>query len=116
MIHPYDKQYKTTFDHMRFPTLAQKYYSDTMFVKLKSLQLNKCVQVFTDGSGDCHVYPMILKSQAPEALMAFIQDVGVPRNLVTDGSREETHGRWKEIIRKFRIHASESEPYSQWKD
>ena len=75
--------------------------------------MNKCVQVFTDGSRDCHTYPMTLKSQAPGTFMSFIQDVGVPRNLVTDGAKEETHSRWKEIVRKFRIYASESEPYSQ---
>ena len=116
VIHPYDKRYKTTFDHMRFPTLAQKYYSDTMFVKLKSLQQNKCAQVFTDGGGDIHVYPIQSKSQAPEALMNFIQDVGVPRDLVTDGAKEETLGRWKEIVKKFRIHSRASEAYSQWQN
>ena len=48
--------------------------------------------------------------------MAFIQDVSIPRNFVTDGAREETHNCWKEIVRKFRIHASKSEPYLQWKN
>ena len=52
-------------------------------------------------SGDYRVYPMILKSQAPEALVSFIRDVGVPRNLVTDGAREKKHGYWKEIVRNF---------------
>ena len=48
--------------------------------------------------------------------MSFIRDVGDPRNLVTDGAKEETHSCWKEIVRKFRIYASESETYSQWKN
>ena len=59
---------------------------------------------------------MKIKSQAPEALVSFIQDVGVPRNFVTNGDREKTHARWKEIVRKFRIREGESDPYSQWQN
>ena len=98
---------------MRLSTLAQKYYSDTMFVKNKSLQQNKCVQVFIDGDGDCHVYLINTNFQVPEAFMNFIQDVRFPRDLVTDGAKEEALGHWKEIFRKFRIHSQESEAYSQ---
>ena len=33
VIHPYDKRYRTTFDHLRFLGLRDKYYSDTLFNK-----------------------------------------------------------------------------------
>ena len=72
VVHPYDKRYRTTFDHMRFPTLSQKYYTDTMFVKIKSLQQNKCAQIFTDGGGDVHAYPIRKEAEAPDAFMKFI--------------------------------------------
>ena len=39
---------------MRFPTLAQKYYYDTMVIKIKLLQQSECTQVFTDGEDDIH--------------------------------------------------------------
>ena len=70
--------------------LNQKYYSDTMFLKIRSLQKNKYVQVFTDEGGDTHVYSFPKKSQTLEALMNFIQNSSVPRDLVTDVVMEET--------------------------
>ena len=102
------KDRKNTFGHMRFPTLAQKYYSDTMFVKIKSLQQN---QVYSN------VYcPFPKKFHAPEAIMIFTQNVGVPQNIVTDGTFEETKGRSKEIVDKFRLSSRELEPYSHWQN
>ena len=47
VIYPYDKRYKSTFNHMRFPTLASKYYSDTMFTKVKLTRGHMMAQVFT---------------------------------------------------------------------
>ena len=116
VIHPYDKRYKTTFDHMRFPNLASKYYSDTMFTKLTSVRQNKMAQIFTDGKGDTHLYPLKRKAQVGSSLMSFIQDVGVPRDLVTDGAKEENLGEWQETQKKFRIRQHTTEPYSQWQN
>jgi hypothetical protein len=116
VIHPYDKRYKTTFDHMRFPNLASKYYSDTMFTKLTSVRQNNIAQIFIDGKGDTQMYPLKRKSHVGSTLMSFIQDVGVPRYLVTDGAKEETLGKWKETQKKFRIKQHTSEPYSQWQN
>ena len=48
--------------------------------------------------------------------MKFIQDVGVPRDLVSDMAKAETQGRWKEITSKFRIKSKQSEAYSQWQN
>ena len=58
VTHPYDKWYKNTYDHMWFPTLASKYYSDTMFCKINSVRGNTAAQFFTDRKGDSHVYPL----------------------------------------------------------
>ena len=116
VIHPYDKRYKTTFNHMRFPTLASKYYSDTMFTKIKSIRGHKMAQVFTDGKGDTHLYPLTEKAAVGSSLMTFIQDIGVPRDLVTDGAKEETLGTWLETAKKFRIRQHIAEPYSQWQN
>ena len=116
VIHPYDKRYKTTFDHMRFPNLASKYYSDTMFTKQTSVRQNRMAQIFTDGKGDTHLYPLKRKAQVGRSLMSFIQDVGVPRDLVTDGAKEENSGEWEETQKKFRIRQHTTEPYSQWQN
>ena len=77
---------------MRFPNLATKYYSDTLFTKLKSIKMNAVAQVFIDGMGDNHSYPLRQKSQAGDSLMSSIHDVGVPRDLVTDDEKKENIG------------------------
>ena len=98
---------------MIFLTLAYKYYSDIMFVKIRYLQQNKCTHVFIDGGGGAtYVYPFSKKYQAPEALITIIQDFGVHRDLVTDGSMEDNKGHW-DILDKVRIRVRESEPYLQ---
>jgi hypothetical protein len=40
---------------------------------------------------------MKLKSEAGFALQEFIQDVSVPSILHTDGAKELTEGKWKEV-------------------
>ena len=97
VINSYDKQYKTTFDHMRFPTLAYNYYSDTMFCKINSIRGITVAQVFIDGKGDIYVYPLERKSLICGSLMSFIHDIGIPRDLVTGGAKEETIGDWVEV-------------------
>ena len=63
MIHPYDKRYKTIYDHTRFLILISKYYSDTIFCKIKSIKNNTAAQVFTDGKGDSQFYPLKRKEK-----------------------------------------------------
>ena len=93
MVHPYDRRYETKFDHLRFPGLRDKYYSDTMFCKIKSIRNNICCQVFTNGKGDTHCYPYHRKNKVGGSLMDFINDIGmVPNQIVTDNAKEATLG------------------------
>jgi hypothetical protein len=41
------------------------------------------------------------KSEAPDSLILFIQDIGIPSELYSDDARELTQGRMAEIARKF---------------
>ncbi|KAI2511643.1 Reverse transcriptase (RNA-dependent DNA polymerase) [Fragilaria crotonensis] len=51
-------------------------------------------KVFTNGRGSDHFYPMKSKGLAGQnALMPFIQEVGIPQTIVTDNAPEEVHGR-----------------------
>ena len=47
---------------------------------------------------------------------SFIEEHGIPKELVTDGAKEETLGRWKETADKFRIRAMETIPHSPWQN
>ena len=99
---------------MRFPNLASKYYSDTIFSKIKSIRENSMAQGFSDGKGDTRMYPLTRKNKVGGSLMSFIHDVGVPRDLVTVGANEETLGEWEETQKKFFIRQYVTEPHSQW--
>lgn len=56
-----------------------------------------CAQIFTDGHGFVRVYPVKSKSKAHHALMHFIHDVGVPKDLLIDHALEEMHGEWGQL-------------------
>jgi hypothetical protein len=58
--------------------------------------------VFTNGQGSNHLYPMKSKGLVgPNALMPFIQEVGIPHTIVTDNAPDEVHG--EEVHGKFRM-------------
>ena len=107
------KKYTTTFDHTRFPNLASKYYSDTIFIKIKLIRSSSCDQVFSDSKGDTNLYPLRHKNQLEGSLMYFINDAGVPKDLVTKKSKEETLGEWQETPNKFHIKHHVTELISQ---
>ena len=56
------------------------------------------------------------KSDAPFALNRFIHEVGVPTEIHTDGSKEQTHSKWKRTCQKHAIYRTWNEPYSPWQN
>jgi hypothetical protein len=54
------------------------------------------------------------KAEAPDTLVQFMQDIGIPSHLHSDDTKELTQGRMGEIIHKCWIKATQSEPYSPW--
>jgi hypothetical protein len=59
---------------------------------------------------------MKLKSEAGFALQEFIQDVRVPSILHTDGAKELTEGKWKEVCRTHGIKQTFTEPHSPFQN
>jgi hypothetical protein len=56
------------------------------------------------------------KSDAPDSLIEFIQDVGIPAALHSDDAKELVQDRMGQIIRKAWMKPSQSEPYSPWQN
>ena len=58
---------------------------------------------------------MKLKSDVPDSLVMFMEDIGVPRKLIFDGSREQCMpgSEFMRLIKKNQIMWGSSEPYSQ---
>ena len=93
-----------------------RFSSDTFFSKCKSLRGNNCFQLFTNKATFTKSYAMESKSDAPFALNRFIHEVGVPTEMHTDGSKEQSHGMWKKICQKHAIYRTWNEPYSPWQN
>ena len=122
VVNPIDRRRKPFTKHLNYPTLNAKYYSDTFFMKRKSARGYSMAQVFTDGRGDTHFYPLKKKKEAGLALKEMIQDNGAMRELVTDGAKEEganmsqSDTLWRQVVEDFFIKQSLSEPHSQWQN
>jgi len=56
------------------------------------------------------------KSDAHHALMQFIHEVGVPKDLLLDGALEEMRGEWGRIVKQYHIHQRTMEPKSPWQN
>jgi len=111
-----DRRLRTSQAHLRFPTLNTQIYTDTMFSCKKSIRGYTCAQVFTDGRKFFRAYPLAKKGDAHHALTAFIQDVGIPKNCLVDGAKEERDGEWGRIIKHYHIKTRTTEPRSPWQN
>lgn len=111
---PSERRLRTKSAFLRAPTLRGRFYSDTMFAKVKSVTNAKCAQVFTDGYGYDRFYPLASKGDAPKSLTRFIQDAGIPQTLVTDNANELTGGNFKKICNDYQIERRLVTPYHQW--
>jgi hypothetical protein len=60
--------------------------------------------------------PMKLKSEAPQALKELIQDVGIPKEIHTDGAKELKQGQWKQICQEAGIRVTQTEHDSPWQN
>ena len=115
-VHPIHRRYKTKQQQLRYNQLACKFYSDTMFCSTKSTRGNVCGQVFCNDTDFTRFYPMRTKGDAGNALKMFVQDVGIPSAMHTDGAREETVGVWGKTIKDLGIRQTTTEPYSAWQN
>ena len=99
-----------------FPTLNTRFYTDTMFSTSKSLRGNKVAQVFTNGNGYDLFYPLAKEADAADALTEVIRTIGIPKELISDGAKAETQGKFGKVIKEYKIKQRISEPYSGWQN
>jgi len=96
-INPIERRYRTMQQQLRYRQLGGtggRFYSDTFFSMRKSVNKKSCCQIFVNNVGFYHITPMECESQASEALVEFIQHVGIPNHLHTDGAKTQTLGEW----------------------
>ena len=54
---------------------------------------------------------MRTESAGPSTLQDFIRDVGAPKHLHNDNAKMETGKAWTELLRKYIISSSTTEPH-----
>ena len=116
LLHPtLSRRFRTNDRQLRYRRLACEMYTDTMQANDVSWRRkNKYAQVFCTKFGWVRVYPMRLKSEAPDALKLLCQREGVPISLVVDGSKEQTLGEFRKYSRSVGIHLKQTLGYSSW--
>jgi hypothetical protein len=97
-VHPMLRRLRVDHLHLHRPRLKGMWFLDMMIAKVKSLLGNKCANVFTNGKFT-KVVPMTSRKEAAELLIDFMDDVGIPEMLMTDGATEFT-GRHTDFIKQ----------------
>ena len=110
-IMPLSRRYRADLMYQQ-RRLNQKFYTDTLMGKYKSLTGNTCIQIFANESQFVKAYPMESKAEAGLALRQFVRDYGAPDKLTSDGAGEQTGGKTAFMynVRKYGIDHHLSEP------
>ena len=59
---------------------------------------------------------MAQESQGKDALESFIADVGAPYHIHSDNAQMERSKAWRDILRKYNISSSTTEPHQPWQN
>ena len=102
-IHPIMRRYKTDLMHgSNARRIGGQWCGDMLFGPVKSLTSKIGAEVFTNTKL-ITVHPVETKDEAGIALEQFIEEVGVPDVLITDGAGEQT-GPLTDFVRSIRRH------------
>jgi hypothetical protein len=118
-INPIVHRYATKQSRLRYNQLGSRhgrFYTDTFFSSTKSTRNNTMAQLYVNDIKYVRIIPMSKKSDVCNTLMTFIQDIGVPASLHSDGAKELHSGIWKDICDEYGIKQTKTEPYSPWQN
>lgn len=99
---PASRRYRADRMYLR-PRLQGEWYTDTVFMPVKSKDGNTCGQIYANGAYFATFYPMDSKSKAGDSLRVFCREFGVPEILRHDGAPEMV-GKKSEFQRHVRKH------------
>jgi hypothetical protein len=121
-VRPLTRRYRTDTLSMQYKRLHTKCYTDTKFGSVKSLKGNTCAQVYVTGNvcegRFVYSHPMRSKAECCDSLQMFAEDIGVPNEMVMDGSKEQTSygSQFQKTLRWLKCSARVTEPYSPWQN
>ena len=92
--------------------MRESYSTDTLFSSITGIGGTTCAQIFVGKESEYNrVYGMHSESQGSTALETFITEVGAPYNLHSDNAKMQTSKIWIDILRKYNISSTTTEPY-----
>ena len=114
-IGPLTRRYRTDILQLHYRRLNTGFYTDTLFMKCKTLKGKTCAQVYSDGKGYIRTDPMTSKKEAGITLGRFLEDVGVPNKMTYDGAPEQIgpESKFQKIMRKYQIKGHQNEAFTQ---
>jgi hypothetical protein len=118
-LYPIERRFRTKQAQLRYRQLSGRhgrFYSDTFFSSQPSLNGCKMGQLYINDLSFMKFYPMKTKAEAPDTLVKFIQDVGIPHAIHSDDAPELRQGRFKQLCKDYQIHPTYTEPYSPWQN
>ena len=103
-------------EHPRLSGNLSKFASDTFFSNVTSLRGNKMIQLFTNRGNFTRCYPMERRSEAPDTLHRFVDEIGIPGEMLTDGAPELLSKEWRALCQRHKIPMKKTEPDSPWQN
>ena len=102
-VHPLTHRYKTYIIHgYNVRCLNMTIYFDTLFPKIRSLNVKKCAQLFTDTEF-ISLHPSKSMAEAGNCLNEFIDDIRMPMNMHFDHAVEFL-GEGTELMNSIKKH------------
>ena len=114
---PMQQHFKSRYLQLNCPRLGEAFNTDTFFSSTKGTGRETCAQLYV-GKKSLYtkVYGMSFESQGQDTLESFIADVGAPYHIHSDNAQMERSKAWKEVLRKYNISFSTTEPHHSWQN
>jgi hypothetical protein len=102
---------------MRLRRLNTMFYTDTLFSKVTSLRGMNAAQVYANKDM-VSVHPLASKASVDVSLQEFLERIGIPNAMISDGAAEQTgpNSKFRKLAQHLRIQMRMTEPYSLWQN
>jgi hypothetical protein len=97
----------------RYNRLMTTMYTDTLEANSTSHRKNKFAQIFAIPPAWVRAYAIKKKSDAHHTLGDLLGDIGAPKTLIMEGSKEQTLGLFRQKAQDASVKVKQTEPYTQ---
>ena len=118
-LYSIERRFRTKQAQLRYQQLSGRhgrFSTDTFFSSQPTLNGCNMAQLFINDLSFVKCYPMQQRSDAPNTLIRFIQEVGIPHAIHSDDAPELMHGRFRQLCKDYQIQSTFTEPYSPWQN